>query len=77
MLIHVSKRSQNVMPIIGDAHIVLTIKADGNLLLSAYRMGEWNTTYANASNSVVDNIPALLADLRDELVAAKRLLDPA
>lgn len=71
MLIHVSKSRQIVKPIIGDAHIILTIQADGSLLLSAYRLGEWNTTYANASNSVVDNIPALLAELRKEIALVK------
>jgi len=71
MLIHISKRKQHVSPIVGDAHIVLTIQSDGGLLLSAYKLGEWNTTYANASNTVIDEIPALLAELRIELAEAR------
>lgn len=71
MLIHISKRKQRVTPIVGDAHIVLTIQSSGGLLLSAYRLGEWNTTYANATNTVVNKIPDLLAELRAELAQAK------
>ena len=70
MLIHISKRNQRVAPIVGDAHIVLTIQSNGELLLSAYRLGEWNSTYANAGNTVVDEIPGLLAELRAELAEA-------
>lgn len=71
MLIHVSKRKQHVAPIVGDAHIVLTIQGNGGLLLTAYRLGEWNATYANATDTVVDRIPGLLAELRAELAQAK------
>ena len=71
MLVHISKRNQNIAHIVGDAHIVLTIRGDGRLLLSGYRLGEWNTTYANATDSVLEEIPSLLAELRDELAQAK------
>lgn len=48
------------------AEIVLTVLDDGRLLLKGYRMGRWNTTYANGQDSVLDEIPKLLAELREE-----------
>ena len=71
MLIHVSPRAQHVSPIVGDAHIVLTIRPDGGLLLSGYLHAEWYATYANSKNGVVDEIPRLLAELREEIAARK------
>jgi hypothetical protein len=48
------------------AQIILTILDDGRLLLKAYRMGRWNTNYANGEDSVLNEIPKLLAELREE-----------
>ena len=48
------------------AEIVLTVLDDGRLLLKGYRMGRWCTTYANGLDSVLDEIPKLLAELREE-----------
>lgn len=71
MLIQIDERTKCVNKIEGDAHVVLTIRADGTLILSAYRLGVWNTTYANAADSVIDEIPALVNELRAECRALK------
>lgn len=71
MLIYIDERTKSVTKIEGDAHVVLTIRPDGTLILSAYRLGVWNTTYANAADSVIDEIPALVNELREELAGIK------
>ena len=71
MLIQIDELTMCVNKIEGDAHVVLTIRPDSTLILSAYRLGVWNTTYANAQDSVIDEIPALVNELREELAAIK------
>ncbi len=48
------------------AQIILTILDDGRLLLKGYRLGRWNTTYADGTDAVLTEIPKLLAELRQE-----------
>ena len=51
------------------AHIVIAIRPDGTLHMQAFRLGAFNASYANKQDSVLAEIPALLAELRDELFA--------
>lgn len=52
------------------AQIILTVQDDGRLLLCGYRMGRWNAgPYANGEDSVLKEIPKLLAELREETAA--------
>ncbi len=52
------------------AQIILTVTDDGRLLLTGYRMGRWNAgPYANREDSVLAEIPKLLAELREETAA--------
>lgn len=71
MLIHIDERTKAVTAIDGDAHVVVAIRTDGSLLLSGYRMGVWNTTYANGGDTVLGEIPALVSELRSEIAAIK------
>ena len=67
MLLHIGRRNKHVSEIKGDAQVVITIRADGSLLMSGYLLGDWNTTYADSSNAVLDKVPGLIAELRAEL----------
>lgn len=66
VLLHPGKGVNGESMAIPRAEIVLTVLDDGRLLLKGYRMGQWNTTYANGRDSVLDEIPKLLAELREE-----------
>ena len=69
MLIQIDPHRQAVTPLPGRAHVVIAIREDGTLHMQAFRQGAFNASYANNGDSVLDELPALLAELRDELAA--------
>lgn len=69
MLIQIDSHRQTATQLPGLAHIVVAIRRDGTLHMQAFRQGALNASYANKSDSVLAQIPALLAELRDELAA--------
>lgn len=69
MLIQIDPRRQNATLLPGLAHIVIAIQPDGTLHMQAFRRGAFNASYANKGDSVLSQVPALLAELRDELAA--------
>lgn len=54
------------VPPCARAHITITVLDDGRLLVEGYRRGRWNCTYANGEDSVLAELPKLLAELREE-----------
>lgn len=68
MLIHASKSGRGVSQIPGEAHIVISIQADGRLGLCAYRRGEFNAVYAAGDErQTLARVPRLLQELQEEL----------
>lgn len=67
MLIHISKRTDNVTRLDGDVQVLISIGADGKFTLSGYLQGEWNTTYACSDARVIEKVPALVAELQADL----------
>lgn len=71
MLIHASASGRGVAEIKGDAHIVLSVLANGTLCLSAYRQGDFSTMYAAGDDGLLSKIAPLLQELRNELAHYK------
>ena len=69
MLIQIDPHRQQSTQIPGRAHIVISLLPDGALHLQAFRQGAFNASYANRQDSVLAQIPKLLAELREELAA--------
>jgi hypothetical protein len=69
MLIHISKRTEQITSIDGDIHILISVRPDGKFTLSGYLQGEWNTTYAQSDARVIDKVPALVSELQADLAA--------
>lgn len=69
MLIQIDQSTKAIIHLEGDAHVIVAIRADGRLLLSTYRFGEWNSTYADGGDAVLGEIPALVSELRSEIAA--------
>lgn len=67
MLIHASPRSGTANTIEGDAHIVISLDAEGSSArVRAYRRGEWDSSYATKP---AEAMPAEIAKLIAELQA--------
>lgn len=69
MLIQIDPQRQKATTLAGRAHIVIAIQPDGTLHMQAFRQGAFNASYGDNRDSVLAQIPALLAELRDELAA--------
>lgn len=69
MLVQIDPQHQKARRLAGCAHIVIAIQPDGTLHLQAFRRGGFNASYADKQGSVLAQIPALLAELRNELAA--------
>lgn len=69
MIIQIDPSGQKVTQLLGLADVVIAIEPDGTLHMQAFRQGAFNASYANKQDSVLAEIPALLAELRNELAA--------
>jgi hypothetical protein len=69
MLIHANPHTGKAAAIPGQAHIVIAIGNDGRLHLQSFRMGDWDSSYADSSDAVLQRVPALLAELRQHIAA--------
>ena len=67
MLIQIDPHRQKSTQLPGVAHIVIAIQQDGTLHLQAFRQGVFNASYTNKQDSVLAQVPVLLAELREEL----------
>lgn len=69
MLLNIDPHCQKATQIAGRAHIVIAVLDDGKLHIQAFRQGVFNTSYLSCKDDILKEIPKVLAELREELVA--------
>lgn len=69
MLIRIDPRRQQVMPIAGQAHIILSLDANGAVLLQSSFQGAHDATYGHMDDARLlgCELPKLLVELRNQI----------
>lgn len=72
MLINIEPVREAVTKIEGQAHIVISLYAEGEIAMGAFFKGRFDSAYANMNEDrlIERELPKLLAELRQQLQSA-------